>query len=67
MDTNDTSAPESAQPNQAIKKYGRRYWAVYDDRGELVCVTVYKKGAREVARLLAVVKINCRESAGGAS
>jgi hypothetical protein len=29
-----------------------RYWAVYDDDGELVCVTVYKKGAKEVVRRL---------------
>lgn len=31
-------------------KYGK-YWAVYEDN-ELVCVTVYKKGAVEVARRL---------------
>jgi hypothetical protein len=29
-----------------------RYWAVYDDDGQLVCVTVYKKGAKEVVRRL---------------
>jgi hypothetical protein len=29
-----------------------RYWAVYDDDGDLVCVTVYKKGAKEVVRRL---------------
>ena len=34
-----------------VKKHGR-YWVVYD--GEtLVCVTVYKKGALEMARRLA--------------
>jgi len=38
-----------------IKKYGQRYFAVYDDDGELVCVTVYKKGAREVVRRLAAL------------
>ena len=31
-----------------IEKYGRRFWAVYDERGELIVVAVYKKGAREV-------------------
>jgi hypothetical protein len=31
-----------------IKKYGYRNWAVYDDSGYLICVTVYKKGAKEV-------------------
>jgi hypothetical protein len=33
-----------------IEKWLRRFWAVYDDDGELVCVTVYKKGAKEVVR-----------------
>jgi hypothetical protein len=31
--------------------YGCDYWAVYD-REDLVCVTVYRKGAREVVRRL---------------
>ena len=35
-----------------ITRHGRRFWAVYDACGELVCVTVYKKGAREVVRRL---------------
>lgn len=35
-----------------IRKYGGRYWAVYDEEGTLVCVTVYKKGALEVLRRL---------------
>jgi hypothetical protein len=30
----------------------RRNWAVYDERGALVCVCVYRKGAREVVRRL---------------
>ena len=29
-----------------------QYWAVYADDGELVCLTVYKKGAQEVVRRL---------------
>lgn len=33
------------------EKYGR-FWAVYDENNELVCVTVYKKGAEEVIRRL---------------
>jgi YD repeat-containing protein len=38
-----------------LTRYKRtRFWAVYDAAGQLVCVTVYKKGARAViARLLA--------------
>ncbi|MCX7780011.1 MAG: hypothetical protein N2491_03720 [Negativicutes bacterium] len=35
-----------------IRKYSDRYWAVYDEAGELICVTLYKKGAVEVARRL---------------
>jgi len=34
-----------------IRKYGERYWAVWDGE-ELVAVTVYKKGAIEVLRRL---------------
>ena len=35
-----------------IEKWSRRFWAVYDNDGELICVTVYKKGAKEVVRRL---------------
>jgi hypothetical protein len=35
-----------------IRMYGGRYWALYDDAGELVCVCLYKKGAAEVLRRL---------------
>ncbi|MGH9761448.1 MAG: hypothetical protein ACREDR_18925 [Blastocatellia bacterium] len=35
-----------------IDKWFKRYWAVYDDDDELVCVTLYKKGAKEVVRRL---------------
>jgi hypothetical protein len=27
----------------AIRKYGGRYWALYDVAGELVCVCLYKQ------------------------
>lgn len=39
----------------SIMRYKKtRFWGVYDGAGRLVCVTVYKKGAKEVvARLLA--------------
>jgi len=30
-----------------------RYWEVRDEKGELVCLTVYKRGAKEVVRRLA--------------
>ena len=35
-----------------IDKWPPRFWAVYDDDSELICVTVYKKGAKEVIRRL---------------
>lgn len=34
-----------------IRKYGRN-WAVFDKKGDLVCLTVYKRGAVEVVRRL---------------
>jgi hypothetical protein len=36
-----------------IEKYGR-FWAVYDANGILICLTVYKKGAKEVIRRLSI-------------
>lgn len=36
-----------------IEKRGR-YWAVYADNGELICVAVYKKGAQEVMKRIPV-------------
>ena len=27
----------------SIRKYGGRYWALYDDAGELVCVCLYQQ------------------------
>ncbi len=36
-----------------IARYGKtRYWAVYASDGALICLTVYRKGAAEVVRLL---------------
>jgi len=35
-----------------IEEWYPRFWAVYDDDDELVCITVYKKGAQEVVRRL---------------
>jgi hypothetical protein len=31
-----------------IRKYGGRYWALYDNAGELVCVCLYR-ACREMA------------------
>jgi hypothetical protein len=35
----------------AIHRYGR-FWQVLDPGGDLVCLTVYKRGAKEVVRRL---------------
>jgi hypothetical protein len=34
------------------KRERTRWWEVLDPAGELVCLTVYRRGAREVARRL---------------
>jgi hypothetical protein len=39
---------------QRYRSYAR-YWALYDSEGELVCLTVYRKGAEEVVRRLQMV------------
>jgi len=38
-------------PTPTIAKYGDRHWAVYQG-DKLICVTVYKRGALEVAKQL---------------
>jgi hypothetical protein len=36
-----------------IERYGKtRYWAVYASDGTLICLCVYRKGAREVVKRL---------------
>jgi hypothetical protein len=42
------------RPGYIIRKRDRSwFWEVIDPAGELVCVTVYKRGAAEVVRRLA--------------
>jgi hypothetical protein len=44
----------AAQPGYTIVKREKdRWWEVRDPQDELVCVTVYKRGAVEVVRRLA--------------
>ncbi len=42
-----------------IERYGDRYWAVYDSEKNLICVTVYKKGAKEVIKRLQNYSVHC--------
>jgi hypothetical protein len=42
------------QAGYSIQKQDKsRFWEVRDAAGELVCLTVYRRGAREVVRRLA--------------
>jgi hypothetical protein len=46
-------APRQGRHSFRIEPYrGSRHWAVYDSARELVCLTVYKRGAVEVVRRL---------------
>lgn len=41
-----------------IEKYGARNWAVRTAAGELVAVTLYKKGARRISEILEMLPEN---------
>src|SRR5579862_9505851 len=44
-----------------IERYKKtRFWAVYDDCGALICLTVYRKGAEEVRRRLTQKPAECQ-------
>jgi hypothetical protein len=50
----DNAPAPAAQPAYKVgKRENDRWWEVRDPRGELVCVTVYTRGAVEVVRRLA--------------
>jgi hypothetical protein len=50
---------EGGRTRFTVSRYGARYWAVYEE-GELLCVTLYKKGAVAVAKRLAeLAKVSC--------
>ena len=48
-----TSAAVAKPAYTIIKQKHSRWWEVRDPENELVCLTVYRKGAREVVRRLA--------------
>lgn len=35
-----------------VEKYKGRHWAVYDESGRLICVCLYKRGAKTVLKLI---------------
>ncbi len=51
----------AAEPQQPLftvqKKPESRWWEVRDAAGELVCITVYRRGAREVVRRLSASEV----------
>jgi len=53
-DTQKEGAPAAPEkPSYTYQKRDRtRWWEVRDSAGELVCLTVYRRGAREVVRRL---------------
>lgn len=49
------ATPATAQENSGytvVKRENTRWWKVLDPGGELVCLTVFRRGAREVAHRL---------------
>ena len=49
------SAPAAEPQPYTIAKHTKgRWWEVRDAAGELVCLTVYRRGAREVVRRLSL-------------
>ena len=43
----------SPAPGEWVIARRHRDWLVFDPEGELVCITLYKRGAEEVVRRLA--------------
>jgi hypothetical protein len=51
----EQATPTTAGENTGFrveKREDTRWWKVLDPAGELVCLTVFRRGAREVARRL---------------
>jgi hypothetical protein len=46
------ATPEANTGYTVVKREDTRWWKVIDPAGELVCLTVFRRGAREVARRL---------------
>ena len=47
-----SSPAKNQKPSSYMIRRHKRFWAVLDAAGELVCLTVYKRGAAEVVRRL---------------
>jgi hypothetical protein len=53
-----SAAAEANTGYRVEKREWTRWWKVLDPAGELVCLTVYRRGAREVARRLNAAEMN---------
>ena len=56
--TNPVQTNPVATPSMKVLRRGR-FWAVHDGAGQLVCLTVFKKGAAEVVRRLSGLASSC--------
>ena len=52
-----TSPPAQPQPYTIARQTKGRWWEVRDAAGALVCLTVYRRGAREVVRRLSLATV----------
>jgi hypothetical protein len=53
------SAPAAEpQPYTIVKRAMPRWWEVRDPAGDIVCLTVYRRGAHEVVRRLSLTETN---------
>jgi|GEM_PF-3407723 hypothetical protein len=50
--TDKTQGSQTDKGYTVAKYRDSRFWGVWDESGELVCVCVYRRGAREVTRRL---------------
>ena len=58
--TGETTRTERTTSMEIVRR--GRFWAVHDGAGQLVCVAVYQKGAREVVRRLSPAPVACENS-----
>jgi hypothetical protein len=54
--TDNTQGSQTGRGYTVAKYRDSRFWGVWDESGELVCVCVYRRGAREVVKRLQLSK-----------
>ncbi len=53
-----SAAPQTNAAATTVEKYGRRFWAVRNSDGELIAVTVYRRGALRVAEIIETLSLH---------